>query len=231
MYAITSESQYLADQAHEHWALNFENVGDPHQEISKTCSERDWLALYVNKGDLEFIQRGTTWKVEHPKGYFQPGVLALTESGRVLYRWRSIPSAENLNGTVSRPTARHVWDAVERSLGAGDEAADAEHDDAPEIDRGPPPRMIFFAALIANGWFLRAKSFVYSPGMEPVPTRFAKAFRRWILFGVFWIGALILLPILPVITGLVCWLAWIVRDIRITLHRMENVQEETRAIQ
>ena len=29
VYAITSEPQHLADQAHEHWELNFENIGDP----------------------------------------------------------------------------------------------------------------------------------------------------------------------------------------------------------
>ena len=64
VYAITSEPQYLADQAHEHWELDFENVGDPHQEISRTCSERGWLTLYANKGDLDFLQRGADWKVE-----------------------------------------------------------------------------------------------------------------------------------------------------------------------
>jgi hypothetical protein len=122
IYAITSEPQHLADQAHEHWELDFENVGDPHQEISKTCSERGWLTLYANRGDLEFLQRGADWEVEHPKGYFQPGVLALTNAGRVLYRWRSLPSAENLNGTLARPTARHAWCAIETSLAAGDKS-------------------------------------------------------------------------------------------------------------
>jgi len=122
VYAITSEPQHLADQAHAHWKLDFENVGDPHQEISRTCSERGWLTLYANKGDLEFLQRGANWEVEHPKGYFQPGVLALTNAGRVLYRWRSVPSAENLNGTLARPTPQHAWGAIERSLAAGDPA-------------------------------------------------------------------------------------------------------------
>ena len=94
VYAITSEPQHLADQAHEHWELDFENVGDPHQEISRTCSERGWLTLYANRGDLEFLQRGADWEIEHPKGYFQPGVLSLTNAGRVLYRWRSLQVLE-----------------------------------------------------------------------------------------------------------------------------------------
>ena len=140
VYAITSEPQHLADQAHEHWDLDFENVGDPHQEISRTCSERGWLTLYANRGDLEFLQRGADWEVEHPKGYFQPGVLALTNAGRVLYRWRSVPSAENLGGTVARPTAEHAWSAIERSLAEGAAAGNAPHDDDPVVDPRPPPR-------------------------------------------------------------------------------------------
>ena len=194
VYAITSEPQHLANQAHEHWELDFENVGDPHQEISRTCSERGWLTLYANRGDLEFLQRGADWEVEHPKGYFQPGVLALTNAGRVLYRWRSVPSAENLNGTLARPTPQHAWGAIERSLAAGDAAGDAAHDDNPVIDQAPPPRILFVAALIANGWFVGVKSFAYSPGVGSVPSRFAAASSRWLLFLAFWAAALIFLP-------------------------------------
>ena len=139
IYAITSEPQYLADQAHEHWELNFENVGDPHQEISKTCSERGWLTIYANRGNREFLRRGADWEGEHPKGFFQPGVLALTDKTRVLYRWRSVPSAENLNGTTMRPTAAHAWKQIEEALAAGDTAADAAHDDNPEFDGHGPP--------------------------------------------------------------------------------------------
>lgn len=86
--------------------------------------------------------------------------------------------------------------------------------------------MIFLAALIANGWFLGTKAFLYSPGTDEVPRRFARAFKRWFLFIAFWVGALIFLPTLAVVSGFVCWLAWIARDIRRTLHRMENYQEE-----
>ncbi len=228
IYAITSEPQHLADEAHAHWELNFENIGDPHQEIPKTCSERGWLTLYANKGNLEFLRRGAKWKVEHPKGYFQPGVLALTESGRVLYRWRSVPSAANLNGTVARPTARHAWGAIERSLAAGDTAADVAHDDQPEIDSPPPPRPLFVAALIANGWFVGVKSFAYSPGVDSVPKRFAVAYSRWLLFIAVWAAALFFLPLAPVAFAFACWVAWIVRDTRRTLGGL-GVQQELKA--
>lgn len=228
IYAITSEPQYLADQAHEHWELNFENVGDPHQEIPKTCSERGWLTLYANKGNLEFLQRGADWKIEHPKGYFQPGVLAVTNSGRILYRWRSVPSVENLNGTLARPTAQYTWNVIERSFVAGDAADDAKHDDQPEIDSAPPPRPVFIAALIANGWFLRLKSFVYSPGVASAPRRFAAAFRRWVLFIALWVAAIVFLPPTPVLFAFACWLVWIARDIRRTLGSLD-VQQEIKA--
>ena len=72
-HAITSEPQYLVDQAHEHWELNFDNVGDPHQEIPRICDECGWLTLYTSRGDTTFLQRGANWQVEHPKGFFQPG--------------------------------------------------------------------------------------------------------------------------------------------------------------
>ena len=92
VFAVSSEPQHLANQAHEHWDLNFDNIGDPHQEIARVCYKRDWLTLYANRGDTEFLQRGADWTVEHPKGFFQPGVLAITQSSRILYRWRSVPS-------------------------------------------------------------------------------------------------------------------------------------------
>jgi hypothetical protein len=174
---------------------------------------------------MTFIQNGTDWTVEHPKGFFQPGVLALTQSSRILYRWRSVPSEKNLNGTVARPTPTHVWCGVEASLIAGDATGNADHDDNPEIDNAPPPRALFMIALIANGWFLGVKSFVYSPGVAPPPVRFMKAFARWPVFIALWVTAFVYLPPLWVSLGLATWLAWIVRDIRKSLGRMD-IQEE-----
>ena len=225
VFAISSEPQHLANQAHEHWDLNFDNIGDPHQEIPRVCDERDWLTLYANRGDTEFLQRGADWTVEHPKGFFQPGVLAVTQSARILYRWRSVPSDKNLNGTVARPTADHVWRSIDASLREGDAAGHSAHDDNPEVDSAPPPVALFMAALIANGWFLRVKSFVYSPGVASTPARLKKALSRWPPFIIAWLAAFVWLPTLWVSIGLVSWLVWIVMDIRSAWGRMD-IQEE-----
>jgi len=225
VFAVTSEPQHLADQAHEHWELDFENVGDPHQEISRTCGERGWLTLYANRGNLEFLQRGANWKIEHPKGYFQPGVLALTREGRVLYRWRSVPSAENMQGTLARPTATHAWGAIERALEAGDAAGDAAIDDDPVIDRPPPPRVLFIAALLANGWFLGVRSLAYSPGARLGPSRFAAVYARWLLFFAFWAAAFVSLPTPLVGLAFAGWVAWVMRDIRRTLGGLDRQEE------
>jgi hypothetical protein len=224
VYAITSEPQRLADQAHEHWALNFENVGDPHQEISRTLSERGWLTLYANQGDLEFLQRGADWKIEHPKGFFQPGVLALTRGKRLLYRWRSIPSDANMHGTLARPTATHVWEATERALAAGDTAGDAALDDDPVIDRAPPPQFMFIAALLANGWFLRVKSLVYSPGLD-LRSRGRRLYPRWLVFFAFWVGALYLLPTALVGLAFAGWFAWVTFDTRRAMAKLRLQKE------
>ncbi|MEQ8690682.1 MAG: hypothetical protein RIC89_07585 [Pseudomonadales bacterium] len=149
----------------------------------------------------------------------------MTKSGRILYRWRSVPSAANLNGTVARPTAEHVWRAIEHSLNAGDAAEDATHDDHPELDSPPPRKPLFIAALIANGWFIKLKSFAYSPGVASVPKRFAAAFKRWILFVAFWVAAIVILPVMPVLFGFACWVIWIGFDIRRTFSNM-GVQQE-----
>jgi len=221
VFAITSEPQHLADQANAHWELNFDNIGDPHQEIPRVCDERGWLTLYASKGDTTFLQRGADWTVEHPKGFFQPGVLALDNGQRILYRWRSIPSDKNLNGTVARPTPEHVWRRVEEALGPGGPISDAALDENPEIDAPPPPRWLFIAALVANAWFLGVKSFVYSPGAESTPKRFAKAFRRWPFFIALWIVAFVFLPTIWVGVAAVGWAAWIARDISTTLNAMD----------
>ena len=221
VFAITSEPQHLADQANTHWELNFDNIGDPHQEIPRICDERGWLTLYASKGDTTFLQRGADWTVEHPKGFFQPGVLVLNSKQRILYRWRSVPSDKNLNGTVARPTPEHVWRRVEETLGAGGPISDAALDENPEIDAPPPPRWLFIAALVANAWFLGVKSFVYSPGAESTPKRFAKAFRRWPFFIALWIVAFVFLPTIWVGVAAVGWAAWIVRDVSTTLNAMD----------
>ena len=154
VYAITSEPQRLADHAHDDWELSFESIGDPHQEISRTCSEKGLLTLYANAGSLSFLQSGVNWKIDHLKGSFQPGVLVLTKQYRVLYRWRSVPSDENLNGTTMRPTAAHVWEKTRGSLETGDSAVDASFDDNPVVDQNLPSLILFLLLLSPTGGLL-----------------------------------------------------------------------------
>ena len=53
---------------------------------------------------MAIVQSASTW-MSHPKGYFQPGVLALSQQGRVLYRWRCRPSRQNV-GVDEEPAPR-----------------------------------------------------------------------------------------------------------------------------
>jgi hypothetical protein len=110
-------------------------------------------------------------------------------------------------------------------LAAGDAAEDAFHDDDPVVDQGPPPRILFFAAIIANGWFVKPKSFMYAPGMESIPIRFKKAFSRWLLFLLFWIAALAALPMGWVGGAFASWFVWITIKIRSTVEDMDQQVE------
>ncbi len=212
VYGVTSEPQHLADQARDEWTLPFKTIGDPHQEISRTCSDRGWLELYVTE-DYEFIQRGTSWEVQHPKGFFQPGVLAVTDAGRLLYRWRSVPSSENLFGTVSRPTATYVWEQVEDALAAGD-AGDASLDELPVVEGGGPPLLLFIALILANGWFVRVRAMAFEPGMRNAYGKVRRAMLRLVVFVAAWVLAFVYLPTLPVVLALAAWGVIVVREVR-----------------
>ena len=149
-----------ADQAHEHWALNFENIGDPHQEISKICSERGWLDALQNRGSLEFLQSGVDWEIEHPKGFFQPGVLAFDQRaagapplafGAVEREFKRDCDAANAHSRMGKYRAEpYGW-----RLGWG-----CSHDDSPEADQRPPPRIFLLQPLLQTAGLL-------SPNLSP----------------------------------------------------------------
>jgi len=130
-----------------------------------------------------------------------------------------------MNGTLARPTPQHAWQAIESSLAAGDTAGDAAHDDDPAIDQSPPPRILFLAALIANGWFVGVTSFAFSPGVESVPSRFSAAMLRWLLFLAIWVVSLVFLPTVLVGLAFAGWVAWIARDIRRVLGGLDAPEE------
>ena len=222
VYAITSEPQSLARDAQEDWQTDLEHVGDPHHEILETCRARGLLTLFVADWGNDLVSHD--W-VSHPKGYYQPGVLAMTQGGRVLYRWRSRPNRQNIGGAIARPTPEHVWRNLEPELDSTS-TDDVPLDEAPELDAKAAPWPLFVTLLLANGWFLRAKTFAHSPGAGDERARIRRAMRRIPLFIVFWVLLAIVLPGWAVATAALVWLAWITPSV-VTVHkRFQNVGED-----
>jgi hypothetical protein len=222
---VTSEPQRLADDAKNDWKFSFEAFGDPHHEIVSSCRERGWLDLIINpKTDTITGQENS--KFSHPKGYFQPGVLAVDKSGRVLYRWRGVPTRSNMGGAVERPTADHVFEQVSRGLNASapDAAQDAELDLEPTLDSRGIPWPLFVSVLVANGWFIRPRPFDSRPGGPPIKRRFISALLRIPVFVGVWIAAFSLLPATWVCIALLAWAAWLTPGIRYINDQFQNVK-------
>lgn len=222
VYAITSEPQSLARNAQQDWETGFEHVGDPHQEIAGACAERGWLSLFTHDWGNDLVASGPTW-VSHPKGYFQPGVLALSRESRVLYRWRCRPSRQNIGGAVARPIPTHVWSRVEAALAEPADAPDAAPDADPVLDSRPAPWPIFVAILLANGWFLRPVPFDQRAGKDTVRQRLRNAMLRIPLFVAAWIAAALLLPTWLVALAFAAWLVKVVPGIRLVHERFQSV--------
>lgn len=223
LYAITSEPHSLARNAQEDWATGMTHVGDPHQEIAATCRERGWLSLFRHQHADGFVQEGKSW-VSHPGGYFQPGVLALTGAGRVLYRWRSRPERGNLGGAIARPTPAHVLRSVRAALDAAGDPMDAPYDEAPELDAARVPWPLFVALLFANGWFLRPLAFDQRTDGTAVPRRIRSAALRLAVFVAAWLVAGWLLPLWLVGCGLVAWVVAITPGLRLVHRNFQKVR-------
>ncbi len=222
IYAITSEPQSLAGNAQEHWETGFEHVGDPHHEILDACRDRGWLSLFTNDWGTGFADPSDHW-ASHPKGYFQPGVLALRREGRVLYRWRCRPTRQNIGGAISRPTAGHVWSRVEAALAEPADAPDVPHDDRPELDMGPVPWPLFVGLLLANGWFLGPVPFDQRPGKDTVAKRQRIALLRLAVFVAAWLVAFAALPFWLVGLALAAWAAKVAPGVRRVHELFQNV--------
>jgi hypothetical protein len=195
IFGITSEPQTLASEAGASWELEFPLIGDPHHEIADGCRARGWLDLYVNEqGQREsMVARGHDTP-SHPKGYFQPGVLALTPGHRILYRWRGVPTRRNNGGATERPTAQHVWQQIERAL-AAPTAKDAALDTPPQVDMKAIPWPFFVLLLLANGNFWRPKGFgLQRRGPDDTAARAKRAALKLALFAAGWALAFALLP-------------------------------------
>ncbi|HIG72391.1 MAG TPA: hypothetical protein EYQ46_20485 [Myxococcales bacterium] len=225
VYGVTSEPQRLADCAQAEWELGFECVGDPHQEIPETARNRGWLDIFVQTR-LDFLRQSAPgFEPTHPKGYFQPGVLVLSREGRVLYRWRSVPSHKNVGGATVRPTPEHVWSSVQAVLASDIDGADAAHDDQPEMDSPSVPWPLFVSLLIANGWFLRPMAFAQRENGPTSLQRIMIAGVRLGLFATMWIAAFATLPTLPVAAVLVGWVGWIIPKVRWLNLEFQNIRK------
>ena len=219
--AVTSEPQSLATEAEESWDFGFPAVGDPHHEILGACRERGWLDLFVN---TESALLTTRFWAAHPKGYFQPGVLALTSEGRVLYRWRGRPTRKNMGGATERPTAEHTWSQVQSRLRAAP-AEEPPLDDSPALDMKGIPWVLFLAMLLAHGWFLRPKTFPYTRSDEEPSANPVYMIPRIVGFVGAWAAAFAFMPTGWVALALAGWLALVWPGLA-RIHRgFQNVPE------
>ena len=212
VFAVTSEPQTLATEAAEEWETQFPVIGDPHHEIRKACKENDWLEVFYNEnyGHL----RNRPW-ASHPKGYYQPAVLAVHRSGRVLYRWRCVPKYSNMSGAGARPEADHTWEKIKAAL---DNAEDAPPDRNPLLGAKNVSWPWFLLILTAHGWFLRPKAFPLSRAGDRKRVRPAAVLKRIAGFVALWVVLLLVLP--PGLVGLAAlvWLAVLTPGL-IEIHR------------
>jgi len=233
IFAITSEPQTLASRAQQQWEFGFDAIGDPHHEISGHCRDRGWLELFVNE-KFDFLDQSADWEPQHPKGYFQPGVLALSASGRVLYRWRGIPSRRNNGGATERPTAEHVWSKVRDALNASTtgsdpsradrDVADARLDDHPQLDARAVPWPLFVALMVANGWFVWPRGFPHLAHGPSPNRRVLFSMLRLVLFTAAWCWAFAALPTLWVAAALAAWVGWITPRIRVIHDEFQHIE-------
>ena len=189
MFGITSEPQTLAAEAEEAWDMSIPVIGDPHHEIREDLKSRGWLDIFYNRDYGHLRERG--W-ASHPNGYYQPAVIAVDKSRRVLYRWRCVPKYSNMSGAGARPEARYTWDHMRVAMTSGQDAA---LDQAPVMGAPDLSWFKFLVIMTAHGWFLRPRAFPLlrdggKAGVSP-----AKAMRRAYVFLTVWILALLLLPL------------------------------------
>ncbi len=202
VFGMTSEPQSLATEAEEAWEIGFPCVGDPHHEIRDDLRDRGWLSLFANEDYGHLRMR--SW-ASHPKGYFQPAVLAVGRGGRILYRWRCRPQYSNMSGAGQRPTPQYVWREIESRLGR--DASDAPLDEAPEFARKDVSWPVFLSILLAHGWFLRPRAFPLGREGDTPSVPAPKMMRRIRFFTAGWLAAFLVLPATWVAAAFAAWAA------------------------
>ena len=127
-------------------------IGDPHHEVREDLKARGWLDIFYNENTGHLRER--SW-ANHPKGYFQPAVIAIDEKARVLYRWRAVPKMSNIGGAGARPDPRYTWDRIQAGMAS---TCDADLDVEPTLTEKDPPWLFSLWIHLANGWFIRPTS-------------------------------------------------------------------------
>ena len=212
VFAITSEPQTLATEAEEEWEIQFPAIGDPHHEIREVCTERGWLDVFYNEDHGHLRER--RW-ASHPKGYYQPAVLAVHKSGRVLYRWRCVPKYSNMSGAGARPEAVYTWEKIQAAMGGVEDAAP---DQDPVLGAKDISWFRFLLIMTAHGWFLRPKAFPLSRKGDRKRVRPSTMMRRVYGFLALWLVLLLVLPIGLVGVAALVWLALLTPGL-IEIHR------------
>lgn len=212
VFGVSSEPQTLAYEAEEEWETQFPVVGDPHHEIRGACSERGWLDVFYNEDSGHLRER--KW-ASHPKGYYQPAVVAVHKSGRVLYRWRCVPKFSNMSGAGARPAAEYTWAKIQASL------EDTEHaplDINPVMGSGEVGWFRFMLMLTAHGWFIRPKAFPLGREGDKSSANPRKMMGRVYGFVALWLVLFLILPIKWIGIAFVTWLVLLTPGL-IEIHR------------
>ena len=197
---VTSEPQYLADEAEQDWELNFKVVGDPHQEIRHALKEKNWLDVYSND-NWQHFGNDRDW-TRHPNGYYQPAIVAISKEGKILYRWRCVPRYSNLSGAGARPAADYVWQQIQAHI---ETSGDAILDEDPEMTSKDFPWPVFLIFLLAHGWFIKPRVFPLERGTGSKWRHPKKMIPRLIGFASAWIAAAAALPLHWFLMGAALW--------------------------
>jgi len=212
VFGVTSEPQTLATEAEEEWEVGFPIVGDPHHEIREECSKRGWLDVFYNEDSGHLRER--KW-ASHPKGYYQPAVVAVHKSGRILYRWRCVPKFSNMNGAGARPEAGYTWEKVQASL---EDSEDAAPDINPMMGSKEIGWFRFMMILTAHGWFIRPKVFPLAREGDKSSAPTGKMMNRIYGFVALWLVLLFVLPFKWFAIAVVVWLVVLTPGL-IEIHR------------
>lgn len=219
VFGITSEPHSLAAEAEDAWQLGFPIVGDPHHEIRDQLSEKGWLDIYFNEDYGHLRERD--W-ASHPKGYFQPAVLAVSRSQQVLYRWRCVPKYSNMSGAGARPEARYTWQKIQTQQ---TESGDAPLDKTPEMGAEELNWFQFLLILTAHGWFVRPRAFPLLRDGDKAQVTPTIARKRAYWFVGAWLAALVALPLNWVGIAFLAWLVILTPGL-IEIHRQFQNESE-----